>query len=126
MVAGINMISTLLILILENTTTIGLLKALGARTGGIRKIFLYLSGGIMLRGLVIGNLVGITLCLLQKYFHLIKLSQESYYVSYVPINFSISNILIINAGTLLACVCIIILPSMIISRIDPVKSLRFD
>lgn len=126
LVAGINMISTLLILILENTTTIGLLKALGSRNSSIRKIFLYLSGGIMAWGLLIGNVIGIALCLLQKQFHFITLPQESYYVSYVPINFSWSTIFLINAGTMVACLAIIIIPSMIISRIDPVKSLRYE
>ncbi len=126
LVAGINMISTLLILIFENTTTIGLLKALGARNAGIRTIFLYLSAGIMGLGLLIGNMLGIGLCFIQKYFKVLKLPQESYYMSYVPVNFSWLNWGLINAGTMLACLLIMLVPSMIISRLNPVKSLRYD
>ncbi len=126
LVAGINMISTLLIIILENTATIGLLKALGARNAGIRKIFIYVSSGIVLTGLIAGNLIALTLCYLQYHFHLISLPQESYYVSYVPINFSPLNILLINIGTLTACVLVMIIPSVIITKINPVKSLRYE
>lgn len=126
LVAGINMISTLLIIILENTSTIGLLKAIGARNAGIRKIFIYVASGIVLTGLVIGNLIALTLCFLQYRYHLVGLPQESYYVSYVPINFSPVNILLINAGTLIACVLVMVIPSVIITRINPVKSLRYE
>ena len=125
-VAGINMISTLLILILENTGTIGLLKSLGAQQMSIRKIFLYLSAYIIGVGLLFGNVAGISLCLLQKYFHIIKLPVESYYVSYVPVNFSWEIILLINAGTLLSCLAMIVLPSLLVARIDPVKTLRYE
>lgn len=126
LVAGINMVSTLLIIILENTSTIGLLKALGARNGGIRKIFIYVSSGIVLTGIVAGNLIALTLCYLQYRYHLVSLPQESYYVSYVPVNFSPVNILLINAGTLIACVLVMVIPSVIITRINPVKSLRYE
>ncbi len=126
LVAGINMISTLLIIILENTTTIGLLKALGAQNVSIRKIFLLLSSGIAVMGIVAGNILGLTLCYLQYRYHFITLPQESYYVSYVPVNFSLWNIVLINAGTMVACIAVMIIPSVIVSRISPVKALRYE
>jgi len=126
LVAGINMISTLLIILLDNTTTIGLLKAIGAGNDGIRKIFLMVSSGIVGIGLIAGNVAGLLLCWLQYQFHLVSLPQESYYVPYVPINLSVTNILLINAGTLVACILVMLIPSMIVSRISPVKALRYE
>ncbi len=125
-VAGINMISTLLILILENTTTIGLLKSLGAQNISIRKIFLYLSVYIIGLGLIFGNAIGILLCVLQKSFHLVKLPVESYYVSYVPVNFSWQIILLVNTGALVSCMAMLIIPSMFISAISPIRTLRYE
>jgi lipoprotein-releasing system permease protein len=126
LVSGIAMISTLLILILERTNMIGILKALGMRNSGIRKIFLYNSAYIIGKGLFWGNLAGITLCWLQLHFGIIKLPQESYYVSVVPINLYYLPILLINIGTLLVCMILLIVPSHIISRIQPVKAIRWD
>ncbi len=126
LVSGIAMISTLLILILERTNMIGILKALGMRNSGIRKIFLYNSAYIIGKGLLWGNLAGITLCWLQLHFGIIKLPQESYYVSVVPINLYYLPILLINIGTLLVCMILLIVPSHIISRIQPVKAIRWD
>jgi lipoprotein-releasing system permease protein len=126
LVAGINMISALLIIILERTTMIGLLKAMGARNWGIRKVFLYVASSLTLRGMLLGNIVGIALCLIQKYTGLVRLSQESYYVSVVPIHFSWSGIIMVNIGTLLVCMLMLILPSIIITRISPIKAIRFN
>ncbi len=126
LVSGIAMISTLLILILERTNMIGILKALGMKNSGIRKIFLYNSAYIIGKGLLWGNLAGITLCWLQLHFGIIKLPQESYYVSVVPINLYYLPILLINIGTLLVCMILLIVPSHIISRIQPVKAIRWD
>jgi len=126
LVSGIAMISTLLILILERTNMIGILKALGMKNNGIRKIFLYNSAYIIGKGLLWGNLAGITLCWLQLHFGIIKLPQESYYVSVVPINLYYLPILLINIGTLLVCMILLIVPSHIISRIQPVKAIRWD
>lgn len=126
LVSGIAMISTLLILILERTNMIGILKALGMKNGSIRKIFLYNSAYIIGKGLLWGNLAGITLCWLQLHFGIIKLPQESYYVSVVPINLYYLPILLINVGTLLVCMILLIVPSHIISRIQPVKAIQWD
>ena len=126
LVASITMISTLLILILERTNMIGVLKALGMKNYGIRKVFLYTASFIVVRGLVIGNIVALLLAFIQQYFGVIKLSQESYFVSVVPINLDIFDLLWINAGTLLICYLMMIVPSMVITRISPVRAIRFE
>lgn len=126
LVAGITMISTLLILILERTNMIGILKALGMRNIKIRKIFLYNAIYIIGIGLFWGNLVGATLCLIQLKFGVITLPQESYYVSVVPINLNLLNIVFLNAGTLIVCLLMLLLPSYIITRVSPVKAILFD
>jgi len=126
MVAGITMISTLLILILERTGMIGMLKALGAKNLSIRKVFLYNAGYIIGKGLLWGNVVGIALGFIQYKFHVIGLPQESYFMSYVPINLDLFSILLLNAGTILICLCMLIVPSFIITRISPVKAIRFE
>jgi lipoprotein-releasing system permease protein len=126
LVSAINMISTLLILILERTNMIGILKAMGSKNISIRKIFLYTAAYLVGRGLLWGNFIAVGLCLLQKYFHIISLSQESYYVSYVPINLNISSILFLDAGTIVICMIMLIIPSFIVTRISPVKAIRFS
>ena len=125
-VAGISMITTLLIIILENTTLIGLFKAMGATDKTIRSTFLYLAVPVIGKGILIGNVIGAGLCLLQWQFGFIKLPQESYYVSQVPVDFSVINLLLLNLGTLSACVLLLIGPSMIVSRINPARVIRFD
>ena len=126
LVASITMISTLLILILERTNMIGVLKALGMKNYGIRKVFLYTASFIVIRGLVIGNIVALLLAFIQQYFGVIKLPQESYFVSVVPINLDIIDLLWINAGTLFVCYLMMIVPSMVITRISPVRAIRFE
>jgi lipoprotein-releasing system permease protein len=125
-VSGINMISALLIIILERVNLIGMLKALGAVNISVRKMFLYVAAFLIGRGLLIGNIVGIGLCLLQKYTGMIHLDQSSYYISYIPINLSILDIAFLNIGTLLVCVAMMILPTLIITKITPLKALRFN
>ena len=126
LVAGITIISMLLIIILERTSTIGLLKSMGASNGLIRSIFLKRSCRILLIGMAIGNVVGIGLCLIQKYTNLITLSPESYYLSAVPIELNIWNILALNAGTMILWVLMLLLPTMLINNIRPSKSIRFE
>jgi lipoprotein-releasing system permease protein len=126
LVSGMAMISTLLILILERTNMIGVLKALGARNSSIRRIFLYNAAYIIGKGLLFGNIAGISICLLQFYFGIIRLPQESYFMSVVPINLNIIHILILNIGTLIACTFMLLLPSFVVTRISPVKAIRFD
>lgn len=125
-VAVINMISTLLILILEKTNMIGVLKALGTKNFSVRKIFLYNAGFIIGRGLLFGNLLGLGLALIQQYFRVITLDQESYYVPYVPINLEILPVVFLNVGTLLLCLLFLIVPSFVITKISPVKAIRWE
>ena len=126
LVAGINMITALLVLILERTQMIGLLKALGSTDWSIRKVFLYNAGFLIFRGLFWGNLIGISLLLIQKYVKLIPLNPETYYVSEAPIYLSWDYILIVNLGTLMLCVLMLLVPSVIITKISPVKAMKFD
>ena len=125
-VAGFNMISGLLILILERTNMIGILKAFGTRDSSVRKIFLYQSGYLTLVGLLWGNLFGVIICLAQKYLNLISLDPSSYYLDTVPINLNILHVLLLNLGTILITFLFLLLPSTLIARISPEKSIRFN
>jgi lipoprotein-releasing system permease protein len=124
-VAAINIISALLILILDRINMIGTLKALGASNWNIRKIFLWNATFLIAKGLFWGNAIGLSLAFLQKQFELVKLPQESYYVAVVPIHLDWVNILLLNAGTLLVCVVVLILPSYVITKIKPIQAIRF-
>ena len=125
-VAGFNMISGLLILILERTNMIGILKALGTTNASIRKIFLYQSSYLTIVGLLWGNLIGLLICLLQKHLHLVSLDPSSYYLDTVPINLNIIHVILLNLGTMAITFMFLLLPSMIIARISPDKSIRFN
>jgi lipoprotein-releasing system permease protein len=125
-VSAFNMISGLLIIILDRTSMIGILKALGMNNRGVRSIFLYQSVYLMIKGLFWGNLVGIGICLLQHYLKFLRLNPESYFLEYVPVNFNIFHMLILNAGTLLITLTVLTLPSMVIARISPSRTIRFD
>ena len=125
-VAGFNMISGLLIIILERTNMIGILKAMGTKNWSIRKIFLYQSGFIVSKGLFWGNLIGLIICFLQVKFQIFKLDPESYYLAAVPINLNIWHVLALNAGTLIITVLMLIIPSYIISRLSPEKTIKFN
>jgi lipoprotein-releasing system permease protein len=125
LVAGINMITTLLISVLEKTNLIGILKALGAANKLVRNVFLYHAGFLIFTGLLYGNILGIGMTLLQKHYGIVKLSQESYFVDVVPVNFEPMIILALNAGTFLICMLMLVLPSYIISRVSPVKAIIF-
>ena len=126
LVAGFNMVSGLLILILERTSMIGTLKAIGSNNFSIRKIFLYLAFFLIGRGMFWGNVLGIGFCFLQSYFHLFRLDATSYYLQYVPVNLKVTDILLLNAGTLVITLLMLIVPSWYISRISPDRALRFD
>lgn len=125
-VSAITMISTLLILILERTSMIGVLKALGLSNRRIRKIFVYHALFILGWGVGIGNFLGFTLCFVQLKWGVIGLPQESYYVPVVPIHLDIFNILMLNVMSIVACYLMLIIPSLIITRINPVKAIRFS
>ncbi len=125
-VAIINMISTLLILILDRTNMIGILKALGATGATLKKIFLFNAGYIVLLGLLVGNLLGIGVCLVQKWFEIIRLPEDSYYLSVAPVDIQLWPIVLINLGTLAVCMFILIFPAMLVGRISPIKAIRFN
>ncbi len=126
LVAGITIISMLLIIVLERTSTIGILKSFGASNSFIRKVFLQRSRRILLIGMLFGNIFGIGLCLIQKYTEIIKLSPESYYLSSVPIELNISYVLMLNLGTFILWVLMMLVPTMVVNNINPSKSIRFE
>jgi lipoprotein-releasing system permease protein len=125
LVAGITIISTLLIMILERTNMIGILKALGIKNNDLRKLFIYLTARIILRGMLWGNLFGIGIAVIQHYTKALPLDEESYYISYVPVSLSLSHILMINGVTFILCLLLVLIPGYIIGRITPVKAIRF-
>lgn len=125
-VAGFNMISGLLILILEKTNMIGILKALGSEDTTIRRVFLYQAAYLIGKGLLWGNLIGIGLAFLQLKTGVITLDPSSYYIKTVPVNLELAHILLLNAGTMAAIVIMLLVPSQLISRITPVKAIRYD
>ncbi|WP_310990966.1 ABC transporter permease [Aequorivita marina] len=126
LVAGINMITALLVLILERTQMIGILKALGSSDWSIRKVFLYNAMYLIGVGLFWGNVIGIGLMLIQKYGKVFKLDPDTYYVNEAPVYLHWDYILILNAGTFLLCLLMLLIPSFIIAKISPVKAIRFD
>jgi lipoprotein-releasing system permease protein len=125
-VALINMSSALLILILERVNMIGILKAIGATNKSIRKVFLYNAAYILVKGMIYGNILGLTLGYIQHHFKLIKLPQENYYVSEVPVNIDWNHVLFLNLGTVAVCLVVLILPTILVTRITPVKAIKFD
>jgi len=105
---------------------IGILKALGANNWSVRKIFLYNAFYLIIRGLFWGKLIGIGLILIQQYFGIVKLNPENYYVSVAPVNLNLLYLLGLNLGTILICLLVLLIPSYIITKISPVKAIRFD
>jgi lipoprotein-releasing system permease protein len=125
-VATINMVVALLVLILERTQMIGILKSVGANNWQIRKIFLYNAFYLIVKGLFWGNFIGIGLVLIQKYFGIIQLNPENYYVNEAPVYLNWIYILMLNLGTIVICLLVLLIPSFIITKISPVKAIRFD
>jgi len=126
LISGINMITALLVLILESTQLIGVLKALGNPNWSIRKIFLYQAAYLIIKGLFWGNLIGLSLLYLQYKYRFITLNPETYYVNAAPVYIDGYQILFLNLGTLLLCLLMLIIPSIIITKISPVKAMKFD
>jgi lipoprotein-releasing system permease protein len=126
LVAGFSMISGLLILIMEQANTIGILKALGENNTSIRKIFLYLSAFLIVKGLFWGNMIALAICFIQKYFGILKLNPATYYVSEVPIDLNLLSLILINAGTLLVTLLMLTGPSYLVAKISPAKTIRFE
>ena len=125
-VATINMVVALLVLILERTQMIGILKALGATNWTVRKIFLFNAYHIILRGLIWGNIIAILAMLAQQHFGIVKLNPENYYVSEAPVYINWFYIFLLNLGTILVSFLVLLVPSFIITKIAPVKAIRFD
>lgn len=126
LVSVISMISTLLILVLEKTNMIGILKALGSTNQGIRRIFLIQASYLLGIGLFWGNFIGISLSFIQSYTGWFKLDEASYYVSQVPVKLELMPVLLINLGTFLICLLILIIPTIVIARITPIKAIRWE
>ena len=124
-VAGFTMVSGLLIII-ERTNMIGTLKALGAKNRTIRHTFLWFAVFIIVKGMVIGNLIGVGICLLQRYCGLVKLDAETYYVDVVPVEVNVPLILLLNLATLLISVVVLIAPSFLITHIQPAKAIKYE
>lgn len=125
-VAGVTMVSGLLIIILERTTMIGVLKALGARNRAIRHTFLWFASFIIAKGLLLGDVIGLGLILLQKFTGFVKLDAATYYVSTVPVEINLPVIILLNIATLLVSVFVLIAPSYLISHIHPARSMRYE
>ncbi len=126
LVAGFNMVTALLVLILERTQMIGILKALGSNNWTIRKIFLYNASYLIFLGLIWGNIIGLGILLAQKYFKIFPLDPNVYYVSEAPVYLSFSYIAALNIGTFILCLLMLLIPSYIITKISPVKAIRFE
>lgn len=124
-VGVINMITALLIMILERANMIGLLKALGMGDGSIIKIFLYNAAYLVGIGLLLGNVLGLGLAVIQQHTHIFHLDQGSYYLNYVPIELHFMDVLLLNVSTLFICLVVLVVPSLLISKISPLKAIRF-
>ena len=123
-VAIINMTAALLVIILEKTQMIGTLKSLGANNWSIRKIFIYNGGTLIIIGLIIGNIIGLSIIFIQTNFEIITLPKENYFVSIVPMHLSFMNFSLINLGAFLTCFAALIFPSYFITKISPIKAIR--
>lgn len=125
-VSGFNIISGLLILILEHTNLIGMLKAMGATNTSIRKIFIQLSIFLIGKGLLWGNIIGLGFCLIQNFFHVVPLNPNTYYVNYVPIELDLVYLLAVNVGTAVISLFVVLIPTAMVARIRPVSAIKFD
>ena len=125
-VAGFNMVSGILIILFERTSAIGLLKSLGMRSSDIIIVFLYKASGIVLKGLLIGNILAAAFCLLESKYGFVTLNPENYFVKYVPVSISPVTFLLIDAIAFISIMMILLIPSHFISRVSPAKTLKFD
>ena len=125
-VAAFTLISAMLMIVLERIRVIGNFKAMGATNGSIRRIFIYLTGKLIIKALIIGNIIGIGLCLLQKYGHIVKLDPSAYYMPYVPISLSIPSLIMLNLGIIIVSYLTLLGASHIISTIKPTATMRFE
>ncbi|MDE7135153.1 MAG: FtsX-like permease family protein, partial [Muribaculaceae bacterium] len=120
------LIASLFILILERINLIGTLKTLGATDGLIRRVFIILASKILIKGLVIGNILALAIIIVQSFTHVLPLDPEAYYISFVPMNISLLQVITVNVAAVIAGVLVMIIPSMVISRMSPAKTVRFE
>jgi lipoprotein-releasing system permease protein len=120
------MISGLLILILDRTNMIGILKALGSSNKSVRQIFIFESGFLIFKGLFWGNLIGIGLCVFEQYTGVFKLNAASYYIDHIPVNLSIWYLAALNVGTIIITILMLIIPSYIVSKFSPAETIRYS
>ncbi|MDR0765678.1 MAG: ABC transporter permease, partial [Odoribacteraceae bacterium] len=125
-VAGFNMISGLLVLILDKTAMIGTLKALGCGDGSLQMIFLHVATGLVGRGMLWGNALALALAGVQRCFHVVTLDAESYYMSTVPVAINAWHVVLLNAGVMAVTIAILVVPTIIVSRVNPVRSMKFE
>ena len=125
-VSLINMITSLLVMIIEKTNCIGILKAIGSTNWSIRKIFIFNALILLGKGLLWGNIIGIAFILIQSYFNVLPLDPQIYYLDSVPVSFNVLNILLINILTIVTCLIILIIPSYLITKIKPIKAIKFN
>jgi lipoprotein-releasing system permease protein len=125
-VVCVNMISIVLILVMERTQMIGMLKAVGADNGFVRSIFVYSGVNLVIKGLLLGNLLGLGICLIQHRFKIIKLNPHDYYMDFVPISWNWEIVALLNVLILAIVTIVLLLPTMLISRINPIKAIKFD
>ena len=125
-VAGFTLITAMLMIVLDRVRTIGLLKALGATNGSVRSIFVYMTQRLILRALILGNVIGIGLALIQKYFHVVKLDAATYYMPYVPIELHVGALVALNVAIVVISYLTLLGPSHIISTISPTSTMRFE
>ena len=125
-VALFNMVSALLIILLQRTRMIGVLKALGMKNGAVQRVFIIRSAYLLFRGILIGDAIGVALALLQKYTHLVKLDQSGYFLSWVPIDLSVADVAALNAGAAAVILALLAIPVTVISKIKPDKTLRYQ
>ncbi len=121
-----NLGTIFLILIIDRIKMIGVLKALGARSSSVRNIFILLGLRIILKSLFIGNAIGLSICLIQKHFRILKLSEDDYYLSYAPVQINLSYLLLLNVGAIIVSLLFMLIPSLFITRVRPLKTIRFD
>jgi lipoprotein-releasing system permease protein len=125
-VVSVNIVSIILILVMERTQMIGMLKALGASNRFIRTVFVYNGISLIAKGLLLGNAIGLGLCYLQYQFKLIRLNPHDYYMSFVPISWEWEIVAMLNIFTFFVVTLVLLLPTMVIARINPIKAIRFD
>lgn len=125
-ISGFTLISCLFIIILENVNTVGVLKSLGATNTQIKHIFIYIAEKLVLKGLLIGNIIGLFILFIQDYYKLIPLDADAYYLNYVPVDINWITIISLNIGVIITSILILLIPSHIISKISPIKTIKYE